>query len=336
MPEYRLQPVPTAPSGTGSYLVTSVASRNQKLLFIIFSLLFAYGLQSLPLMAFQDRGNYLALASHPDAVFVRYLSDGWLVALTNEPVWLLVNVGLSRLLSPEGVVRTVIFSGAFIFSYVFLRADPRNAAWLIIFLFMPQILKHFVSHLRQGLAMAVFFAGYFAYGRAHRWLLMTLSPFVHASFFLVLPIVAIPALLRQVRMGFDVRIFVLTLFALTTSLTLGIIAQAVGARQGERYEFQMADVSGLGFAFWSGVLSLLFLQGKTFLERHTAAIGIVVFYLISYFFVEVTARVFESGLPLVLLAGLALTGWRRMTFLAAWLSYGALQWMLRLSSPTLF
>jgi len=51
--------------------------------------------------------------------------------------------------------------------------------------------------------------------------------------------------------------------------------------------------------------------------------------------IEVTARIFESGLLLVLLAGLSLTGWRRLTYLSAVLAFGGLSWILRVGQPAM-
>ncbi|BBO73549.1 hypothetical protein DSCW_09660 [Desulfosarcina widdelii] len=43
--------------------------------------------------------------------------------------------------------------------------------------------------------------------------------------------------------------------------------------------------------------------------------GTIFFYLATYFFVEVTGRLFESTVILALLAGLSLTDWLRNVFL---------------------
>jgi hypothetical protein len=55
----------------------------------------------------------------------------------------------------------------------------------------------------------------------------------------------------------------------------------------------------------------------------------------TYWLIEVTARIFESGLPLVLLAGLSLSGWRRVVFLFAVLGSGSLMWLMRLGQPAM-
>ncbi|HSH42221.1 MAG TPA: hypothetical protein VK973_08880, partial [Arenicellales bacterium] len=47
------------------------------------------------------------------------------------------------------------------------------------------------------------------------------------------------------------------------------------------------------------------------------------FYLCTYWLLEVTARIFESGMLPILFAGLLLTGWRRPAFLTLIVVYGA-------------
>jgi len=329
------------PAGDGSVAVPRIppalsVSLHGRFLAACFALTYGYVLQSLPLMQFLDRDNYRDYAVGAAAFMLRYAAEGPLAIFANEPLWLLINIGLAQLGGPEFVMRSVIFIGATVFSYVFVRADPRNSLWLMAFLLAPQVLKNFITHLRQGLAIAIFYSGYFASGRIRRWVLIGLSPLVHASFFFILPIVVVPAVLRQLRLGVDIRILAMASYALATSLSLGFLAALVGARQMRNYAFSMADVSGLGFVFWVAILVVFVLQGKTFLQRHQEGVCVLLFYLLSYFFVEVSARLFESGMPLVLLAGLALTSWRRWMFLGTFMLYSVIQLLLRLASPQAF
>lgn len=311
-------------------------SRLQKIFLAAFSLLYGYALQALPIMQFKDRANYLNYAENSAEILTRYAADGLIGVFANEPIWLLVNAILALLLDPEGVIRVIVFVSASVFAYVFTRADPRNSLWLMLFLLMPQMLKNFITHLRQGLGLAVFFAGYFSSRRAWRWPLMAAAPLIHASFFFVVAFVMLPAVLRSMRLAIDVRLLAMAAFSLFISLSIGFIAALVGARQISSYDFAMTDVSGLGFLFWLAVAGLFLLQGKTFLEKHQAAAGVLLLYLLSYFFVEVTARIFESGMPLVLLAALAMSSWRHWSFITFFVLYSAILWMMRLSSATPF
>jgi hypothetical protein len=308
----------------------------QRVFLASFSLFYGYVLQALPVMQFKDRANYLNYAENSSEILTRYVEDGLIALLANEPVWLVVNSFLALFLDPESVIRAIVFISASLFAYVFTRADPRNSLWLMLFLLMPQMLKNFITHLRQGLGLAIFFAGYFASRRALGWLLMAAAPLIHASFFFVVAFVMLPAILRNMRLAVDVRLLTMGGFSLFISLSIGFIAALVGARQISSYEFAMTDVSGLGFLFWLAVAGLFVLQGKIHLERHQAAAGVLLLYLLSYFLVEVTARIFESGMPLVLLAALAMTSWRRWAFVSLFVVYSVILWMMRLASATPF
>jgi len=307
-------------------------TKIQNILLICFSLTYGFVLQALPMSWFLDRHNYINYADSSFNVLANFSASGLLPMLANEPIWLLINIALAQFFDPEAVVRVVIFVSTSILTYCIIKKNPKNAIWLLFFLLMPQLLKNHTTHLRQGLAMAVFYAGFFSRSVFGGRLLMALSPFIHASFFFILPIVLLPPLLKKLRYAIDVRLFVLAGFALVASLFLGFIASFFGARQVNYYDFEMTSVSGLGFVFWAIVFSLFIMQGKNFWNKYQEAIGVLVFYLCSYFLIEVTARILESGLPLILLAGLALTKWRRWAFISAFMLYGTIQWVLRLSA----
>jgi hypothetical protein len=324
---------------TNNYVLWSplpLTSRRRKVLLFTFSLFYGYTLQALPALQFLDRENYINYASHPLIVLAKYVAAGPLTVLANEPIWLLLNAALAAIFGPEEVVRIIIVSGATMFCYTFIKIDSRNVLWLILFMLTPQLLKNYITHLRQGLAMAVFFIGYFSLKPFSKWGLMFAAPFIHASFFFVLPIIMVPTVINRMRFGVDIRLISLASLAIFVSLSIGIIAAAVGARQFENYNFQMSEISGLGFVFWTGIGSLFLLQGKSFLQNHQEAMGILLFYLIAYFFLDFSVRIFESGMPLVLIAGLALSNWRRLVFLLAYLVYGLLQLGLRFTSSTPF
>jgi len=295
-----------------------------------FALLYGVTLASLPLMAFQDRDNYLDYAHTASVLLARSLEHP-LIGLVNEPVWLLLNTVLSFVLTPEEVVRTIIFLPATIVAYVLLRAGSKNWAWLLLFLLLPAVLKNHISHLRQGAGLAVFLLGWHSSRRAVRWILMGLAPFVHASFFFVFGLYGLTRGMLRLRLANDVRFVVQTGVALGVGVTLGALVAWLGARQAGSYQFAGTDVSGIGFAFWLFVCGLLLSERDSSSEHHPLAQAGVLFYLGTYFFVEVTARVFESLLPVVLLAGTSLSRGRRLVFVFALAAWIGVQWYVRLT-----
>jgi len=310
--------------------VDSVAGR---LLAVLFALAYAAVLAGLPLMEFMDRANYMTYASRSSEILQSYAEQGWLVLLTNEPLWLLANVGLGKLLSPEAVVRVIIFSSALVVSYLAIRSSPRNAVWVILFLLVPQVLKNHITHLRQGLAVAVFLSGWFS--RRHGWRLASfaMAPFIHSGFFFVLGLMALTHVVRRLRWAADLRTIAFALTGIAIGVGLPRLAPYLPARQFQEYVFAAGDISGLGFLFWGGILALMLLQPRQYLKEHAFEIGIVVFYLALYPFVEISARVFENATLLVLLAGLRLTEPNRRLFLTCVLAYAVLTWGQRLLGP---
>ena len=91
--------------------------------------------------------------------------------------------------------------------------------------------------------------------------------------------------------------------------------------------------SGVGFLFWGVMLIILLLQGRQFIHKYSVAIGILIFYLASYFFTPIAGRVFESGVLLVLLAVLATTGWRRIMALTVLLAFNMALMLMQYSQP---
>lgn len=304
---------------------------------LAFVLAVAYGttLAGLPVEAFSDRVNYLNYAENSWGILQNYWQQGFLAVVANEPLWLITNGALSSVLDTDSVVRVIIFTSATLVAWLTLWHSPRHFAWLLVFLLLPQVINNHIVHLRQGAAVAVFLSGWFASRAPLRWLLMGMAPFIHAAFAFLILLLGITHGARKLRLGPDLRVLLFALAGLGIGATLGWIASLVGARQVAYYDFVMPDVSGLGFLFWASILIVMALQGWTFLRQHAFEIGLLVFYLSTYFLVEVTARIFESGLLLLLLAGLRLTSWRRLLFLSAVSLYVAFQYAARWGQPWL-
>jgi len=126
------------------------------------------------------------------------------------------------------------------------------------------------------------------------------------------------------------------IFAIVISLSLGVISAKLGVWQAWEYHFTAADISGLSFLFWSGILAIMCpAWEKFFQDVCLCEIGGLLFYLICYCLIPVTARIFEGMLLLIFVAGLHLTKWRRILFLFGITSYCILQYALRINQPWL-
>ncbi|MBL8252238.1 MAG: hypothetical protein JNJ76_01370 [Candidatus Competibacter sp.] len=304
-------------------------SLNYQLLALTLAVVYGGVLAGLPLDEFKDRASYLIYAEHSWEIFERYWGVSPLVGLVNEPLWLLINIGLAAVLPPEAVLRTIIFVPATLVAWLVLRQNPRQFGWLLLFLMLPQVVKNHIIHLRQGLAIAVFLAGWLASRQSLRWTLFAATPFIHASFFFVLFLWVMVKSMRLLRLAADLR----TLLVAGAAIGVGgsyWLVDVLGARQAELYTASATDLSGLGFAFWALVLIVMFLQGREFLRQYVFEISTIVFFLGTYFFSPVTGRIFESTLLLVLLSGLRLTGWRYLAFIWLFVVYIVQQWLMRI------
>lgn len=297
--------------------------------------IFAWVLVSLPLDGFKDRDNYLVYAAASDTILAGNVARGLLKAMFNEPLWLGMNIWLSDYLDAETTLRAIIFIPAFVVAFVVLRHNPRAALWLSIFLLTPAVVKNHIIHLRQGAGIAVFLLGYFAGPRWLRLALMTAAGFIHSSLLCIVLIHAAVRATGKLRLSPALRLVLIFVFSIALGVMFESIAGGLGARQGEQYAAATLEISGLGMAFWFCVLVLFLSAGSHFIRRNLFPISILAFYISVYFLTPLSGRIFESGVLLVLLAGLALRGWRRQAFIAAYLLFSGLLYMSRLDQPWL-
>src|SRR5690554_1433250 len=268
-----------------------------------------------------DRARYIVHIAAADQILFRYLPEGLITYLVNEPLWKLMNYGLSLVFEdPVNAIKIYVFIASFISSYIVIKYDPRYFLLLLAFILLPQFLKNYISHLRQGVAISVFLLGWYGFLGKKRYLIIMLTPFIHASFFFFIFILATQKILSLVRITIALRMIVFFVVITGMSLVALTIAQILGARQ-TSYEYFGADVSGLGFLFWFSIFMLYASQGVGFIQRNLLAMSVLIFYLVSYTFLPVAARVFESGIIIVLLASLSLSPGRFLLFLPAFFLY---------------
>lgn len=301
---------------------------------LIFSLCYATILASLPVDAFVDRDNYLRGVKTSEAFLALTASRGWMTVLANEPIWFTINVILKNYFSPDEAVRILIYIPAFIVPFTILRNNNKHALWLTFFLLAPQVMKNHVIHLRQGFGLSVFLIGYYAKPKWIRVTVMGASGFIHASFLIINAVGIAVEVARTIRFSPGLRIAIFAISFPVIGLLLHSIAGALGARQGGEYGIEL-DASGLGFLFWSSILVLMISAGSHFIRDHIFPLSVTLFYLSSYFFTPVSARIFESIILLVLLAGLSLRGWRRQAFLFSVVLYFLITLLLRIGQPWL-
>jgi hypothetical protein len=326
----------TAQTPASSQGNTEGPSLSYRLLSLMLAITYGGFLASLPLKVFSDRTSYLNYAAYSWDILNQNWSHSPLVALANEPLWLLINSCLAYFLPVELTLRVIIFVPAAVVAWIVLQQSPRKFVWLVLILLFPAVIRNHITALREGMALAVFLLGWFSKSKPLRWLAMGCAPFIHSSFFFVLGLLGLARMALKLHLGPDLRTLLFAATGIFMGLLVGRLSSLLGARQASEYNFTMAEnASGLGFIFWALVLVVMCLQGRCYMRLHAFELGTILFYLSTYFFIEISARIFESSLLLVLLAGLQLTGWRRAVFLMLILCLTALQYARQYSQPWL-
>lgn len=316
-------------------ILTKIPQRFTLIGYIIFSVAYGAVLASLPDASFKDFNSYLNYAENGDKILERYVSRGSLSFAFNEPVWLITNISFSFFLSSEAVVRSVIFISMSVMAFVLLKNNPQHAIWIFLILIHPQIIKNGLVHLRQGLAIAIFLVGYYTVAPKRRIFLMALSPFIHSSFFLILMIQFIPNFIRKINFSARLAIILFSAVGIIIGSLIPVISSLLNARQGLAYSETAINGSGLGFVMWFIILAIFLMEKRDFIHKYFFEINLVTFYLAIYWVFAPSMRVFESGLALVLIAGLYLVGIKRYLFLGTIGVSMAFMWYQRLGQPSL-
>ncbi|KPQ29086.1 MAG: hypothetical protein HLUCCX14_07370 [Marinobacter excellens HL-55] len=289
---------------------------------VIFASLYAYFLAFvLPLDLFKDRDNYLVYATEPGVSMLSYWLQGSLPILFNEPLFLIVNYVPGLFLSGPAVLEVLIFSFSFLAAFCVLNHNLRMVVWLVLILLLPQVLKNYVMQLRQGYAIALFLYGWLLCRGSNRWLVIAVTPFMHASFFIVLAFLAAYQVLAFFKLKYWLAPLLIGALAACSTFFIVEVASLLGVRQGERYANAVVTGSGKAFVFWALIFGLFMAQRPHWIIRHGAEVAFVAMYLGLYFTSPLAGRVFESVLPLVLLAGLSLQGRSFVMFGSLFLIY---------------
>lgn len=244
-----------------------------------------------------------------------------------------INIILSEILSPEWVLRFIIFFSSFTTTFIVLRnVILRDYFIVLLFLILPLVLKNNIIHLRQGAAIAFFLCGWFSQQKKIKYSLFLCAALVHSSFMIVLFCVLIVNILLYLKLSYGVRNVLYIIFSLLIGTSALLIANFLGARQGAGYK-ESADVSGLSFIFWGGVTGFFIIQGREFLFRYAYAVFFLLLYLSTYFLIPVTARVFESVILLVLLSIIDFKGQYKYLGIIYFLMYFFALWVMRIDEP---
>ena len=209
----------------------------------------------------------------------------------------------------------ILFS-AFQAAYLTLKNGGNPVACIVI-LFLPTVYSNYILSIRQGVALAFFLTGWFSKNNVTKFVLISLTPFIHTSFYISIFLL----FLRRVALKYPSYAY-LNIVAFSTVCMLIIfliphIGVGLGVRQSETYAstaFEVVKGSGLGLIFWFLLLIVFLNQGKIFLHQNIFSTFCIIFYLLSYIFATPLARTLQNHSILILISGLYLTGVNKKTF----------------------
>lgn len=300
----------------------------------LLAVFFAAYLTLLPVDLFVDRDNYLRAATYPMYALEFNWGQGLLYYLVNEPFWAMTLFFLSNFFSPEDTIRVVIFySSLSVWVLVFKNTRKEYFLFVLFILLLPQVLKNNIVHLRQGFAVSFFLWGWYSESGKFKYTLYLVASLIHASFMIVVPCFLLLSAVGGFGVPSSIRYFAYSVLGLFVGLYGIVIAGQVGARQAEAYSVSESNVSGLAFCYWIAVFSVYTIGNKEFAKKNDMLLFFILFYLSTYFFLPVTARIFESVLILILLASTGLNGYRKCVFLVLYAFYFLFGWGVRISDP---
>ena len=271
----------------------------------------------IPIDAVLDRQNYLNSAQNgwSDLIFLGNYIEGIFKLFVNEPLWLIINIALSKFFNPEFIVGLFVFIPAFITSYILLKNNKKDIFFVILFLVFPQIIKNHVIHLRQGIAIMFFLFSYYSSGKLKQNGFLFLASLIHSSFFLVIVIKLYLYFLNKSNLEIRLQVVFTAIVSLIIGSCILFFAELFGASQAQVYLESKYIISGIAFIFWFIIILVFVAEGNEFIHSNMFSIASILLYLATYFLTPVTARVFESSLAVVMISGLNLGKNKKAVFI---------------------
>lgn len=307
------------------------------------SIIFAFGYCLFVVLVFnvlfdleiKDRENYYAYSKHSWSIILNNADYGLFYLVFNEPVWLLINSLFAFLFGYEYSLAIIQGFSSFLVAYAIARRSSVQLLLLLIVLFSPAVLSKFSIHLRQGLGIAIFFYGLIYGGLIRGVKYCALAALVHSSFFFIGAILMAAVFMNNVRFGRLTGLIYSVIVVVLIMLGFNLAIDFFPARQIERFVGAPLNVSSLGFIFWAFAFGLLIFSSPFEQKRNLFSLSLIALYLGLYFVSPISARVMESGLILIWLSLLGLTGKKKILSVLLLIFSFSVSYFMRLGSPGL-
>lgn len=305
---------------------------KRQLIPVMFGAIYAAYLAWLPIDGFLDRENYVLYANSSYVIQAFYLHS-YISYLTNEPIWLAMNVYLYEFIDVDSIIRIFIFFPAFVTSYIVMRKRNFVIPIALAIMIVPGVVQNYIVHIRQGVAVSIFLAGYFSKDRRIGYFLIALSPFVHSAFFVISGLYFACELLGRVKfIKPQWRIMLMVAAILVVAAFMEIVMASASFRQVNEYRNVETEISGLGFLAWLFMLLLICSQGVKFVEDNLFSVLSLIFYLLIYFFAPFAGRVIECVVIPIFFTGMMMPSWKKWAFAGAMFAQAAAFYVLNSGS----
>lgn len=299
------------------------------ILILTVSLLFAT--RDMP--KFTDDINYLNYLQFAD-LHIANLFESIKVSIFNiipkEGLWLSITYFFSLFFDKITGLRIIIFLSSFLFLRFFLKLNNYNILNTITLIINPQFVTNYVLHIRQGVAMSVYYGGKYYFKIA---LIAFLAVLVHVSFLIFIFFDILEKVLNKLKFSFKQKIVINLIISFLTAVSTSLYFSFFSDDKRVLYEKFTSDTSGLGFVFWIVIFVLFVYDSRKVSQQYQInyimSIFGISFYIFSYYTNSFGARVFESFLPIVILSLSALQKQRQILIYFMLLLYSLLQWYFR-------
>lgn len=290
------------------------------------AVVYAFAFSSLDHTIFRDIDNYY--------LYIKYLDFIERVIKNNNPIFFEVgyyylNRLLELFLSPEYIIRSIVFFNCFSFMY-FALSWPRGwwkvVLMMIVFFFQPQVFALQLVTIRQGIGVSILLLT-LPLSIKYAWFRMAMTMLMgafHNSFYLVGGLIIFNEALRAIFLIRSMRVRLVFIFLLTLVINVGIsvVAGMIASKQGGALEAGGRGGGG-AFVLFSAILGYILLfkkidyQDKTYKYLYQISLMGLMLYLTGYFLSPLAGRMIGTYLPFIYLLLLYRAKYSDILFVAA-------------------
>jgi len=334
--------MPHVVSGGCCYSEILAVPSYKKSLFIFIALLYAYVILYLPVLTSKDSASYYVYANIAMEELFRAFESGVISGLLREPVWLLLISFVSYIFAwnHDYVLFSISFFSSFMAAYSSLGRIKGGASAVVMLLLLTSsfFIGNFVTHLREGVALAIFLIGLNAKNSIIKNILLSITPFIHVVFFIILSMYYFSMLLSKLKVSKFIVFFLAVTGMIIMSVVVNYFLEGSSFRQASAEN--AVSGSGVGFLYWLVYLLVIssiyiFYKKRSFTVISLMSLFVLMFYLMNYYYFYAAARVLEVGLFFVAISA-ANSGHVEKYFFIAYVSlFVSVGWLLRLSEYNL-